>query len=133
MKSKDSKTLEILRYILSQIKNAEVDTKTELIDADVQNIIRKEIKKLQDAILSFQKASRNDLISEYQGQIDILNKYLPAEISDEELMKEITLVMEKNAAIAASNPNALIGICVRELKSKADSSRVASLVRQMRV
>ncbi len=133
MKSKNAAVLEILRYILAQIKNAEVDTKADLSDEAIQQLIRKEIKKLQDAIVPFQKAHRSDLVDEYQGQIDILNQYLPAQISDEDLMKEITKVMEKNAELAATNPNAMIGLCARELKSVADSSHIASLVRQMRV
>ncbi len=131
MKAKDSARLDTLRYILAQIKNQEIEKKTELPDEDIVQIIRKESKKLQDAIDSFKGAGRTDLADEYQAQLDIYTTYLPVGMSDEDLKKEIELIIEKNSEMFKANPNALIGICVRELKSKAESARVSQIVRSL--
>lgn len=131
MKAKDTAKLDTLRYILAQIKNQEIEKKTELTDEEVTQIIRKETKKLQDAIDSFTKAGRTDLANEYQAQLDIYTTYLPAEMSDEQLTKEIQDIIAQNKELFASTPNALIGLCVKALKSKADSSRISQIVRSL--
>lgn len=131
MKSKDSQTLETLRYILAQIKNLEIDKKEELTDEDATQVLRKEAKKLQDSISSFEKGGRADLAAEYKIQLDIISKYLPVEASDEDIKKDIQLIIEKNKEMFAANPNALIGICVKELKAKADPGRIAQIVRDL--
>lgn len=131
MKAKDSVTLQTLRYILAQIKNIEIDKKVELSDEEVINTLRKEVKKLQDSIDSFKKAGREDLATEYQGQKDIIASYLPQELSDEELKSEIQKIVDANKDLFDKNPNALIGICVKELKSKADAGRISATVRSL--
>lgn len=131
MKSKDTDTLQTLRYILSQIKNIEIDKKMELAEEEIVNVFRKEIKKLQDSIDQFQKAAREDLVKEYQKQKDILSSYLPQEMPDEELQQEIMKVAEANKNIFDSNRNAFIGVCIKELKSKADPSRISAIIRAL--
>lgn len=131
MKAKDSVTLQTLRYILAQIKNIEIDKKVELSDEEVINTLRKEVKKLQDSIDSFKKAGREDLATEYQGQKDIIASYLPQELSNEELKSEIQKIVDANKDLFDKNPNALIGICVKELKSKADAGRISATVRSL--
>ncbi|CAN5160583.1 GatB/YqeY domain-containing protein [soil metagenome] len=131
MKAKDSARLDTLRYILSQIKNQEIEKKIELSDEEVIQILRKETKKLQDAIDSFKTAGRDDLAAEYQTQLDIYITYLPAEMTDEQLKQEIQTIIGQNLELFNSNRNALIGICVKALKSKVDSSRVSQIVRNL--
>lgn len=131
MKAKDAARLDTLRYILAQIKNQEIEKKVELPDEEIVQIIRKETKKLQDAINSFKDAGRSDLAAEYQAQLDIYTTYLPTEMTDEQLKHEIQQIIERNSELYKTNRNALIGICVRELKSKADSSRISQIVRNL--
>lgn len=131
MKAHDSVKLQTLRYILAQIKNIEIDKKVELSEEEVVNTLRKEVKKLQDSIDAFKQANRNDLAEEYQAQKDIIAAYLPQELSDSDLKAQVEAVIEKNKELFEQNPNALIGICVRELKSKADASRISATVRSL--
>lgn len=131
MKAKDVEKLQTLRYILAQIKNIEIDKRIALSDEEVVNVLRKEVKKLQDSIDSFKSANRQDLAAEYQTQKDILVTYLPQELSDEELKSEIQNIINANKALFEQNPNALIGLCVKELKSKADASRISAAVRSL--
>lgn len=131
MKAKDVEKLQTLRYILAQIKNIEIDKHSELSEEEVVQVLRKEVKKLQDSIEQFNAAGREDLSKEYQGQKDIIATYLPIEISDEELKQEIMKVIQANQAMYDQNKNAVIGICVKELKSKADPSRISTIMRSL--
>lgn len=131
MKAKDVEKLQTLRYILSQIKNIEIDKRVELTEEEVMDILRKEVKKLQDSIDSFKTANRDDVAQEYQFQKDIIVTYLPQELSDEDLKVEVQKIVDAHKELFESNRNALIGICVKELKSKADSSRISATVRSL--
>jgi len=131
MKARDVKKLETLRYILAQIKNKEVETQKEITEDEAVKVLRKEGKKLQEAIDAAQKAGRSDLSEESKFQLDILSKYLPAEISDENLKKKIEEIISQNQEAFAKNPNSVIGICVGKLKSEADPARISRIVRSL--
>lgn len=131
MKAKDSERLSTIRYILAQIKNKEIEDRVELSDDEVINILRKENKKLQEAAEEFTKGGRADLAEENAKQAAIIAEYLPQEMSDEELKAKVQAVIDENKEMFQKNPNAMIGICVGRLKSEADSSRIAAMVRSM--
>jgi uncharacterized protein len=124
LKSGDKKRLETLRYILAQIKNKEIDKREPLTDDEVTNVMRKIIKELKESIESIEKGNRADLAAEYKAQYDIAITYMPAEISDEELKKAVEDLKQKHADVFQKNPKALIGICIRELKQRAEPSRI---------
>jgi uncharacterized protein YqeY len=131
LKSKDEKTLSVLRYLSSQIHNKEIDKKQDLSNEEVIQLIRKQIKDLKEAILMFQRGDRQDLVCQNQEQIKILSSYLPAELSDEQLKREIKKIIEVNKNICKQNPKALMGICIKTLKSKADPKRIIGLFNQI--
>ena len=127
MKAKDIKKLEVLRYLTSQIKNVEVDSgHKELSDKEVVKIISTMIKKLNESLEAFQKASRIDLIDKTKYEIEILSSYLPKQISDADLEKEIDAVISANPNVV--NSGQLIGICVKKLAGKADNAKIAKAV-----
>jgi len=128
LKEKDRKTLSVLRYLSSQIKNKEIDKKQDLSAEEIIQLIRKQIKDLEEALVMFQKGGREDLVRQNKEQIEILSNYLPKELSDEELKKEVKKIIEENKALYKNNPKALIGICVKTLKSKADPRRIVKIV-----
>ncbi len=131
MKSGDKARVEVLRYILAQVKNKEVDKKSELDDNEVLDVLRKQIKQLKESIEAFTKGNRPELAAEYQAQYDIVATYLPKELSDEELKKEIENVIAANKEIYDKNPKQIIGLCMKELKNKAESSRIMAMLNQM--
>lgn len=126
LKSGDKKRLDTLRYILSRIKNQEIEKKGELEDEEVVRVLRKTRRELQESIAQFEAGGRSDLSESVKEQIAVIDEYLPVEASDEELKKEVEKVIAKNQDLYASNPKAVIGICVRELKEKADSARIVA-------
>lgn len=134
LKNHDQEKLSTLRYILAQIKNKEIDEKSDLNDQEVISILRKISKELNESIEAFKKGGRDDLISGSQKQLQLVLTYLPKEMSDEELKKEIEKVIQeynKNLPAGRQDPKAIIGVCVGKLKSKAESSRIVKLLQSI--
>lgn len=131
MKQHDSAKTQTIRYILSQIKNFQINSQTEPTNEDIVSLIRKEVKRLQEANVSFKQASRTDLVLENDSQIEILQNYLPTELSDADLELKIKALISENSDIFNKNKNAFIGFAVSKLKSEAESQRIASKVKQV--
>jgi uncharacterized protein YqeY len=131
MKARDSFSLNVLRYIVAQIKNREIEKREDLTDEEVVQVLRKQIKELRDAMETFEKGGRADLVEENRKQIDVLQQYMPAEISDDELRAEIEKLAAANADAIDANPKAIIGMAMKELKPKADPSRINAMLKNM--
>lgn len=128
LKSGNKEVLEILRFAISKLKNLEIEKKTELNDEETVVVLKKVVRELNESKDAAVKAGRQDLIEQNEKQIAIIAPYLPKELSDEDLEKEIQTVLEKNKELFESNKKAIIGICMRELRSKADGTRIMKLL-----
>lgn len=130
LKGGDKVKLDILRFILSQIKNKEVDKKSELSDEETLSVLKKIAKELRESIEAFDKGNRKDLSESSKKQLEVVSTYLPAEISDEDLKAEVNRVISENKSVFENNQKAIIGICIKELKSKADPGRIMKVLQQ---
>lgn len=131
LKTRDTLKLQTIRGIIAQIKNKEIEKKEPLTDDEVLSVIKKTKKELLESIDSFTKGGRTDLIEESKKQLDIVSTYLPAEMSDGELEKAVRDLVATNQEAIAKNPKAIIGICMKELKSKADSARIMGMLQKV--
>lgn len=131
MKAKDTNKLQTLRYILAQIKNKEIEKHEDLTNEEVVGVLRKETKKLQEAAEAFRQGGREDLASENAAQADVIAVYLPKELSDDELKAKVQEIIAQNEEMFKKNPNAMIGMCIGKLKSEAESSRIAAIVKSL--
>ncbi len=128
LKSGDKTRLNVLRFILAQIKNKEIDKKSDLNDEEVLIVLRKVIKELKESVEAFEKGERKELAEDSKKQLEIASVYLPAEISDLELKTEVEKVIKENQAVFDNNQKAIIGICMKQLKSKADPGRIMKIL-----
>ena len=85
MRSKDKTALGAIRMLRSDIKNAEIDKGKDLEDADVISVISSAVKKRRDAADQYKSAGREDLMNKELEEIDVLNSYLPEQMSEEDL------------------------------------------------
>ena len=131
MKAKDTLRSETLRYILAQIKNKEIDKKTDLTEEETVMILRRQVKELEESIAAFAKGNRTDLKAEAESRRSIVTAYLPAELSDADLAQAVSAIVEKNQELYQSNPKAIIGICMKELRSQADASRIMKAIQEL--
>jgi uncharacterized protein YqeY len=130
LKAGDKAKLNVLRYIVAQIKNKEIDSRRDLTDEEVIQILRKQVKELQEANEGFVKGGRQDLVDENNSQIAIISAYLPAELSDEQLEAEMDKLIADNQEAIQKNPKSIIGICMNALRSKAAPARISALLKQ---
>ena len=77
--------LNVIRMVRANIKNVEINDKKELNDDEVLAVLMKEVKMRQDSMEEFQKAGRDELVAQAKEEIEVLKKYLPEALSDEEL------------------------------------------------
>ncbi len=121
----------VLRNLLAEISNAEIELKHELTDAETVTLLRKQVKKLTDAATMFEEGGRDDLAEENKLEIEAISTYLPAEISDEELEKNVRMVLEKlDPSIQGGRR---IGAVVKELAGTVEPSRISKMVQKLMV
>lgn len=126
MKDGDKVRLAVVRYLRSEIKNYEIDH-GEQDDAGIEKIVAKQVKQVKESIEEYQKAGRDDLVSEEKAKLKILEEYLPEQMSDEELQAIIDEVLQ-----STENPQMgpVIGQVMKKVQGKADGNKVSQLVRQ---
>lgn len=127
MKAKDMDRLNTIRLLRSEIKNVEIDH-GEQDDAAVQKIVKKMVKQWQDAKVDYQKGKREDLVKEADARLEILNSYLPAQMSEEELKK---VIQEVIAESGQSQIGPVIGMVMKKVGTQADGGMVSKLVKEL--
>ena len=133
MKDKESGKLRlsVIRMARANIKNIEIDEKRELNDDEVLAVLMKEVKMRQDSLEEFTKAGREELSEQAKQEIAILRKYLPKQLSDEELK---ALVVEAVAATGAAGPKDMgkvMAALMPKTKGRADGKRINTMVREL--
>ena len=128
-KAQDKETLNVVRMIKSAIQMAKIELKHELTDEEVIDVVSKQIKMRKDSIVEFSNASRSDLVDQYNKEITILNKYMPEQLSYDEVVKIIDDVF------ALINPTSQkqMGLIMKEVnpkvKGKYDMGEVSKLIK----
>lgn len=129
MKAQNKERLEVIRMVKGAIQMKELDTKRPLNDDEVIGIISHEIKTRKDSIVEFEKGNRNDLIEKTQKQIDILNEYMPEQLSLDEINKVIDEAFSKLNPTGPSDMGKIMGNVTPLLKGKADLKEVSSIIK----
>lgn len=130
MKKREEFELSVLRLVKSALKNAEIEAKRELTDAEELMILERQAKQRREAITQYESASRPELAEKEKKELDILEKYLPEKLTREEVEK---VVAQKKAEIGATSPEdfgKLMGRVMPELKGKVDGDTVSEVVKK---
>lgn len=125
LKSKNKFIKEISSGLLASIKNKEIETKHELSDCEVVKVIQKELKQLKETMEFNIKSKRNDLIEECQTKIDFVNKFLPVEMTEDEVYKTVKNILSKDNI---SNKGLAMKAVMSELNGKANGKVIANAV-----
>ena len=129
MKEKDKVTLETLRMVKGAIQMEEIKAKKELTDDDIALVIGKQIKTRKESIEEFKKGNREDLISKTTEEIKVLEKYMPEQLSIEEIDAIVTRAISGLGASIPSDMGKVMGKVTPLLKGKADMGLVSKLVK----
>jgi len=130
MKAQDKEKLAVIRMIKGAMQLEELEKKHELNDEEMVNIIAKQIKTRKESIVEFEKGNRQDLIEKTNNEIEILNKYMPEQLSEEEIEKVITDVFNEINPTGLSDIGKIMGKISPMLKGKADLGLVNKLIKE---
>ena len=130
MKNKDAFRLSVLRMLKCALKNEEINKKSPLTDDEVLAIIKKQVKTRKDSMNEYASYNRMDLADSLQKEIDILNAYLPEELSDEELEKVITETITKLNADSVKQMGLVIKTISSEYGARCDMAKVSKIVKE---
>ena len=125
-KDKDEAKSSVLRMLKSALKNEEINKREALSDEEAIKIVQREIKQRKDSIEEYTKGGRADLAEKEKGELTILEKYLPAQLSDEELEAIV-----REAAGDERDFGKVMGKVMPQVAGKADGNRVSSIVRKV--
>jgi len=130
MKSQDKETLSVLRMVKGAIQLEEINKKSELSDEDFIGVVSKQIKTRKESITEFEKAGRTDLVEQTKKEIEILNKYMPEQLSEEEVLKVIDEAFNTINPQTQSDMGKLMGFVTPKLKGKSDMSFVSKTIKE---
>ena len=129
MRAKEAARLSTIRLALAAIKQREVDTRTELGDAEAVAVLEKMIKQRRESIAQYEQASRKDLADVEKFELQLLSSYLPQQMSEAQISQAV------DAAIAEAKPGGIkdmgkvMAILKPRLAGKADMGKVSNLVK----
>ena len=130
MKSKDSFRLGVIRMVKGAMQLAKPNPREELTDDDVITVISKQIKMRNDSIKEFEAAGRSDLVEQNKKEIEILNTYMPKQLSEEELTEIIDKVFDEVKPTSQKDMGLIMKNISPLVKGKADMSLVNKLVKE---
>lgn len=130
MKDQDKELLSVLRMVKGSIQLEEIKVKHELNDEEVISIVTREIKTRKDSINEFEKGNRTDLIEKTASEIELLNKYMPEQLSEEDVNKIIDDVFTKVSPKGQSDMGKVMGMITPLVKGKTDMSLVSSKIKE---
>lgn len=130
MKEKDVLRKNTIQSVRGAILQQEKDTMKEVSEEQILDIIMGEIKKRKDALTDFEKGQRLDLVDAAHAEITVLQGYLPAQLSDEELTALVIATIEEVSAVSMKDMGRVMGAITPKVKGKADNSKVSSIVKQ---
>ena len=117
-----------IRMFLSEVQRFEIDNKEEVDDSKALQIINKMIKQRNDSISQFKNGGRNDLAEKEEKEVDILSKYKPAQLSDEEITSKVKEAIEQSGATSMQDMGKVMGI-LKSLSGSADMGLVSKIVK----
>lgn len=131
MKAKDVFKRDALRFLLSALKQIEVDERRELSDEDVQKVLQKLLKQRHDAAEQFKDAGRDDLVEKEVREATLLQTYLPAQLSDDELQAIVQEVIAKVGATTMQDIGKVMGMAMKASEGKADGKRINAVAKAL--
>ena len=129
LRAKETERLGAIRMLTAAIKQKEVDERVELDDAAVVGIVDKLLKQRKDSIEAFEKAGRQDLVDKEKAEAAVLQAYLPARMSAEEVQAEVKAIVAELGAKGPGDMGKVMGAAKQRLAGKAEMGQVSAAVK----
>ena len=129
MRTKDKKRLGIIRLILAAIKQKEIDTRSELSDADVFSILNKMVKQRHNAVNQYEKAGRDELATQEKFEISVIQTYLPKSLNKNEIVALIDSAIAESGAQSIKDMGKVMAMLKPQLQGGVDMSLISETIK----
>ena len=131
MRGGDKLRLSVLRLVLAAVKNAEITKQTTLEDTDILGVIAKEARQRHESIEAFKQGNRPDLVAQEEGELGVLQEYLPQQISRDEIVEVARKIIGEVGAEGPRDKGKVMPRLIAELKGKADGREINAVVTEL--
>lgn len=129
MKDKNKEALSVIRMVKSTVMNEQISLGHDLTPEEELTVLSREVKQRQDSLAEFEKGGREDLAAGIRSELTILAKYLPAQLTEEEIVAIVAAGIEQTGATGPKDMGKVMGVVTPQIKGKADGKVVADLVK----
>ena len=130
MKNHEKERLTVIRAVKAGLKQEQIDHKKEINDDLLVDVVSRQVKMRKESIVEFEKGGRQDLVDQTQSEIDILMKYLPEQLSEEEILKVIDEIFAEVKPESAKDMGKVMKEANAKLKGKADMKTVSNIIKE---
>jgi len=131
MLSKDVVVRDTIRMLLSEIKRYEIDERVEADNSIITTLINKTVKQRRDSVEQFKNGGRDDLVQKEQEQLNVILRYLPAQLSEEEIQTLVQGGIDALSASSMKDMGKLMGHLKPQLEGQADMSVVSKIIKNL--
>ncbi|KKW36788.1 MAG: hypothetical protein UY81_C0013G0001, partial [Candidatus Giovannonibacteria bacterium GW2011_GWA2_53_7] len=131
MRAKEEQVLSTLRMLQASLKNKKIELGKDLEEQDVISVVKKEVKALEDSIVSFVSGAREDLAEKTRTEVETLKKYLPEEMSDEHLETIVQDALLEIGEVTKAEMGRVMGFVMGKVAGAVDGRRVKAMVEKL--
>ena len=131
MKGGDKVRRSVIRLVIAAVRNTEIARQATLDDTDILGIIAKEVRQRRESIEAFRQGNRHDLVAQEEAEMAILNKYLPRQITREEIIVAARQVIEEVGAQGPGDKGKVMPQLIAQLKGRADGREINAVVTEL--
>lgn len=127
MKQSQTEATGVLRMLVSAVRNEQIAKQKDLSDEEVVAVVSREVKKRRDSMTQFEAAGRADLADKEKSEITVLQKYLPAQLSEDQILEQVKAVIAENTGAPFGK---VMGAAMAKLKGQVDGNVVQRIVKE---
>ena len=131
MKAGEKFRLSTIRMVRASIKNQEIELRRPLNEDEVIQVVSRDLKQRRDSLQDFERAGRDDLVEQMKGEIEIISRYLPEQLNEEEIKAIVMQTIQETGASSKADMGKLMGALMPKVKGRADGKLVNQLVQQV--
>lgn len=130
MKARELERVKVLRNVQSVVKQIEIDRQTELDDAQVLEVLQKQLKQRHESLTIFTENGRDDLATKEQFEIDIINGFMPKQMDDAEISALVNAEIAEQGATSMRDMGSVVGVLKNKTAGRADPALISKLVKE---
>ena len=128
MRNKEALKRTVLRTMLSEIRNAEINSQTTLDDEGIISVLTKQVQQRKDSVEAYEAADRQDLVEKETAEINIISVYLPEQLPQEEVEQIIENVISQSGSSSLDDMGKVMGLVMPQVRGRADGKIVNAIV-----